>query len=174
MRNWWKNGLLAAGAALAGAGLGACESCEDIYCAPCSPFVNDVALYFDTDSTQQGFRRAELAGAYAVSFRRPGFGRATDTLRLIGATNHLQYGVSLGSFPGVYYSADSLKQYNYRIVLPAIGRTFEVSELDVAGRYDTEGCCNCEENARRRFRLDGRAIVADGIHGTQAVGVLHR
>ena len=50
--------------------------------------------------------------------------------------------------------------YNYRFVLFGTNRTYGVSNLDVATDV-TKGCCGCPTNTRRRFVLNGNAVIAE-------------
>ncbi|RZK36663.1 MAG: hypothetical protein EOO57_06790 [Hymenobacter sp.] len=165
-------------------GLSACgESCRDVNCAPCRTDVDNVEIYFDLDSAHTGFRAAELRGAYIVRYQRPGFTRARDTVRRqngnSAASGFGQYQLSLrlnwpkAVQPYTYYAADSIQAHNYRIVLPAAGRQYELSDLDLTIRRNAEDCCNCPYNERRRLRLNNQPLVLDGGGGNTSL-VLHR
>ena len=147
------------------------NACEDVFCAPCQ-FTDDVVLAFDLDSLRGGFRRAEFSGAYAVRYALPGFGTPLDTLRegrVYSGQRFSFYGRPTELFflpwPTVTqaYSVAALNAHNYRFVLPAATRTYNISSVDVASEAgDGKSCCSCGSNVRRRFVLNGTAVVADG------------
>ena len=158
--------------------LAGCDPCEDTYCAPCSDFTNDVQLLVDSDSLQSGFRKSELNGAYIVRYARPDFAAPLDTVRQgRGEKRFTPFTFSLQFIPWPTRPAAPAIQdytgYNYRLVLPRAGRTYAFSELDVESKIESEGCCNCPTNVRRRFALNGQQVVPDGS-GPQAVTVLRR
>ena len=66
-------------------GLAGC--CGSIQCDCDVTSAGDVVLQFDQDSLKNGFRAANVRGAYVVRYARPGFLAALDTarLRLIGS-----------------------------------------------------------------------------------------
>lgn len=148
-------------------GLAGC--CGSIQCDCDVSSAGDVVLRADQDSLQGGFRQAELRGAYAVRYVRPGFATPADTvpLNLVGGP-YPSASISLQNLPpvkGTGQAAAGFTAYDYRLVLPNARRIYEVSGLDVA-TTTTSGCCACPLNARRRFDLDGRAVVAEGSAST--------
>ena len=160
--------------------LAACNSCDDVECAPCNAFIGDIVLGFDRDSLQGGFRKAEINGGYAVRYAAPGFTTPIDTVRQ--APNKADFyrgSISLGTLPwprvlttGTPYK---LAAHSFRLVLPAANRTYDISNIELnTGPGDTESCCNCGENLRRRFVLNGAAIVADGNENNERAAVLRR
>ena len=151
---------LALGIGLMGCG----DECEDYDCAPCTETEN-LLVRLDTDS-QTGFSAAEVAGAYLVRYAGPGFAAPLDTVRngicgpnLLCAVDlqHLPLPTATGSAPALGYLA-----YNYRVVLPATGRSYDLSNLDVASQPGGPGCCSCATNLRRRALLNGVAVDDDG------------
>ncbi|WP_375417393.1 hypothetical protein [uncultured Hymenobacter sp.] len=156
-------------------GLAAC--CGNISCDVCLPYASDVALSFDTDSLQAGFRKAELKSAYLVRYAQPGFATVLDTVRLNRDDVPYRSVFSLYELAeqgrsGSQASAGPITDYNYRFVLPAPGRTYNLSDLQVKTRVEG-GCCACAENVRRRFVLNGQPVVADGS-GAGATTILRR
>ncbi|WP_426061514.1 hypothetical protein [Hymenobacter sp. B1770] len=159
--------------------LTACDRCENVDCAPCNPFIGDIALAFDRDSLQGGFRKAEINGGYAVRYTAPGFNMPIDTLRQSrNSVDFYRSGFSLGMLPWprlLNTTPYNLNEHNYRFVLPAINRTYDISNVEiVTGPGNTKSCCSCGENVRRRFVLNGAAIVADGNKNNERVTWLGR
>ena len=157
-------------------GLAGC--CGSIQCDCDATSAGDVVLQFDQDSLQNGFRAANVRGAYVVRYARTGFLAALDTARLrltgSGASSGYSYLVRLKflSWPvraGGQPTA-GLADYNYRFLLPNASRTYEVSNLEVVTGV-TSGCCACPINIRRRFGLNGSPVVAEG---NAAVTILRR
>jgi hypothetical protein len=157
------------GALLAiGAALSSCDKCAGINCSPCDLSIDDINIYIDLDSVRGGFRKADVTGAYAVRYAAPGFTRPIDTVRQVrGGTDFYQGFVSLRSLPwssvAVVQAPSSLESYTFRFVLPAISRTYDLSNIELqTGATGGDGCCDCGENKRRRFVLNGVSVVADG------------
>ncbi|UOQ96280.1 hypothetical protein MUN81_13585 [Hymenobacter sp. 5317J-9] len=167
--------LTGAGTLLSGCG----DKCAGVYCSPCNAFIDDIIVYIDVDSLHGGFRRADLAGGYAVRYVAPGFARPIDTVRQVrGGTNFYNGGVTLRSLPWpamVSVPAPSnLESYNFRFVLPATNRTYDLSDIELQiGESGGDGCCGCGQNTRRRFVLNGVPVVADG-DGSGRGAVLQR
>ncbi|RZK16106.1 MAG: hypothetical protein EOO56_20845 [Hymenobacter sp.] len=128
-------------------------------------------MVFDLDSAARGFRAAELRGAYIVRYKRPGFAFARDTVRrqlrpassLSNGFDRYQLSLAELHWPGgISYVPDTLMAHNYRLVLPAASRQYDLSNLEISIAIGTSGCCNCPTNVRRRLLLNGQPIVADG------------
>ena len=159
-----------------GSGLAGC--CGAIQCDCDVSSASDVVLQLDADSLQNGFRVAEVRGAYVVRYVRPGFLAPLDTARFrpigSGASGGPYYLVGLQSLRWPVRAggppAAALADYDYRLLLPNANRTYEVSNLDVR-TGTTSGCCACPINTRRRFVLNGTPVVAEG---RAAVTVLRR
>jgi hypothetical protein len=154
---------------LATLGFGLAGCCGSTVCDCDVGSAGDVVLRADQDSLRGGFRKAELRAAYAVRYVRPGFATPADTvaLNLVGGPYPDAY-ISLQALPpvkGTGQTSAGFTTYDYRLVLPNANRTYEVSNLDVATTV-TSGCCACPVNARRRFVLDGIAVVAEGSAAT--------
>jgi hypothetical protein len=137
-------------------------------------------VVFDLDSAGTGFRAADLRGAYAVRYKRPGFGAARDTVRRLATPGNGfgRYQVALLQlrWPRAAaggYGGDTLQAHNYRVVLPAANRQYNLADLELRSQISTEGCCACPSNMRRRLLLNGRPIAADGA-GDAGVVVIHR
>ena len=167
--------LLAASGTLAG-----CNACEDVDCAPCNIYIQDIVLVLDRDSLQSGFRRAEINGGYAVRYAAPGFTTPLDTVRQSpNGADFYRSVISLRELPwprvlaaGTPYDPAA---YNFRLALPAANRTYDISDIELkTGPGDPESCCSCGENLRRRFVLNGTAIVADGNKNNERATVLRR
>lgn len=164
-------GMLAIGSSPAGC-------CGAVQCDCDVSSASDVVLQLDADSLQNGFRAAEVRGAYVVRYARPGYLAPRDTARfrpigsgavggpyfLVGLES-LLWPVRAGGPP-----AAGLLDYDYRLLLPNANRTYEVSSLDVQ-TATASGCCACLVNTRRRFVLNGTPVVAEG---RAAVTVLRR
>ena len=167
----------AGGVALAGCG----DKCAGVYCAPCNAFTGDIVVAFDRDSLQGGFRKTEIDGAYAVLYVAPGFASPVDTVRQIrGGADFYRGYVSLGTLPwsigpttarGPYPGS-----YNFRFVLPRATRTYEISNIEIQTGASSggDGCCDCGENKRRRFVLNGTSVVADGNENNERATLLRR
>jgi hypothetical protein len=162
--------------------LAACDNdkCEGVNCAPCTTDVDDVQVVFDLDSAGTGFRAAELRGAYVVRYKRPGFGAARDTVRRLATPGNGfgRYYLALFQlrWPRAVagsYVVDTLQAHNYRVVLPAANRQYNLADLELRSQISTEGCCACPRNVRRRLLLNGLPIVADGA-GDAGVVVMRR
>lgn len=147
-------------------GLAGCCGSIDCDCDVVS--ASDVVFALDQDSLRGGFRAVEVKGTYAVRYARPSFSTPLDTVRslLAGSNGYSSY-VSLQNLnwstkpvtpPAV---TGGFIDYNYRVVLPNAGRTYDISNLEVATRV-TKGCCACPINERRRFVLNGNQVVAEG------------
>ena len=82
---------------------GLVECCGSIQCDCDVTSAGDVLLQLDPDSLQNGFRAADVRGAYVVRYARPGFLAALDTARLLlagrGAPSGYSYFVGLQSLP---------------------------------------------------------------------------
>jgi hypothetical protein len=145
--------------------LAACgDKCEGVHCAPCNGYIEEVALRFDLDSLRGGFRKAEINGGYAVRYRPPGFISPIDTVRQQRNGNNF-YGLEIylrSLAPYEPSNPNSYTNYNYRLVLPAANRTYDISGIEVKSERGGDGCCNCGGNTRRRFALNGVPVVSDG------------
>lgn len=141
------------------------ENCENYNCTPCTETEN-LTVRLDTDSRTGGFTSTEVAGAYLVRYARPGLATPLDTIRAGICGPNLFCAVDLAHLPlpTVNGSAPALGylNFNYRFVLPNAGRTYELTDLDVASRPGGEGCCSCAMNLRRRALLNGVAVSDDG------------
>lgn len=167
----------AGGVALNGCG----DKCAGMYCAPCNAFIGDIVVAFDRDSLQGGFRKAEIDGGYAVLYVAPGFASPVDTVRQIrGGVDFYRGYISLGTLPwsvgptparGPYPGS-----YNFRFVLPRANRAYEISNIDIQTGASSggDGCCDCGENKRRRFTLNGTAVVLDGNANNERPAVFRR
>ncbi|OGX84715.1 hypothetical protein [Hymenobacter glacialis] len=148
------------------AGLAGC--CGSIECDCDAGSASDVVVSFDQDSLQSGFRAAEIRGAYAVRYVRPGFLTPLDTARQVLAStnfNSTNY-ISLQTLrwpanPTLPTAGEAFTSYNYRLVLPNASRSYSISELEVATGAGS-GCCGCPFNIRRRFVLNGNPVIAEG------------
>ena len=119
----------------------------------------------DTDSRTSGFTSAEVVGAYLVRYAQPGFTTALDTVRNGLCGPSLYCAVDLQHLPLPSSSSRPVSNYtqlNYRFVLPAASRTYDLSNLDVASQPGGTGCCSCASNLRRRALLNGVAVADDG------------
>lgn len=166
-------GIISLLAALSGCG----EKCEGVDCPPCNAFMNDIVVAFDRDSLQAGFRKAEIDGGYAVRYAAPGFSAPIDTVRQTrdgidfyrGLISLRTLAVGLGRPPG------APQAYNYRFVLPALNRTYDLANIELqTGPSDTGDCCGCGKNERRRFTLNGVPVVLDGNANNERPGVFRR
>jgi hypothetical protein len=138
---------------------------------------NDIRVVFDYDSVRGGFRKAETAGGYAVRYAAPGFAKPIDTVRQKRGGADFYWGyVSLRTLPWPTAPASSdLGSYSFRFVLPAVARTYDFTDIELeAGPSGGDGCCNCGENKRRRFLLNGVSVVADGYAYDGLGAVLQR
>ena len=153
--------LIAGAAALAGCG----SKCADLACAPCTRTEN-FSVYIDTQSQPGGFKAPEVAGAYVVRYARPGFATPLDTLRtgLCDANLYCRFDLQAYPIPGISGSQLSLAYttFNYRFVLPQVGRIYDLSNLDVQSQPAGPGCCSCASNVRRRALLNGVPVDDDG------------
>lgn len=164
-------------ACLLGAGaLTTCTpDCRQQTCDCFSEEEDAIQLQFDLDSLSQGFRRAEVRGAYVVRFASPGFATPLDTARQErqSSQDFYRYGITLnGLFPprnGNYGPVG----YNYAVVLPAIGRRYQITDIELAGEQRGDECCRCYRNTRKRLRLDGAYVMADG-RKSEPAAVLRR
>ncbi|MBD2722540.1 hypothetical protein [Hymenobacter armeniacus] len=156
--------LTVLGTLLSGCG----DKCAGVYCSPCDVSIDNISVYIDGDSLHGGFRKADLAGSYSVRYVAPGFARPVDTVRLVrGGPNFYTGGVTLRTLPWptvVSIPAPyNLESYSFRFVLPAANRTYDLSNIELQiGGGSGDGCCNCGQNTRRRFVLNGVPVVADG------------
>jgi hypothetical protein len=163
-------------AALSGCG----EKCEGVDCPPCSPFTNDIVVAFDRDSLRGGFRKAETDGGYVVRYPAPGFSAPADTVRQTRDELNFYRGViSLRTLAGLGRPPGGLtaqpEAYSYRFVLPALNRTYDLGNIELqTGPSDAGDCCNCGKNVRRRFVLNGVAVVLDGNANNEQPGLLRR
>ena len=154
------SGLLAVSGLLAACG----DKCEDYACAPCTQTEN-LVVRLDTDTRTGGFTSAEAAGAYLVRYAPPGFATPLDTVRTGLCGPNLFCAVDLQHLPLPSSNSRPVSNYtqlNYRFVLPAAGRTYDLSNLDVASQPGGTGCCSCASNLRRRALLNGVAVADDG------------
>jgi hypothetical protein len=155
---------LAAVAVLSGCG----DKCDGINCSPCDISIDNINVYIDLDSVHGGFRKADIAGTYAVRYAAPGFTAPIDTVRQArGGADFYRGVVSLRFLPWSSVAAVqapySLESYSFRFVLPAANRTYDLSNIELqVGPTGGDGCCDCGENKRRRFVLNGVPVVADG------------
>lgn len=169
--------LFAAGSvALDGCG----DKCAGVNCAPCNAFTDDIVVVFDRDSLRGGFRKAEIDGGYAVRYTAPGFTAPIDTVRQARNGADFYHGlISLGMLPWPKLLAGtsprSLAAYSYRFVLPAPNRTYDLGSVELqTGPGNTESCCSCGENVRRRFTLNGVPVVLDGNANNERPAELRR
>lgn len=155
-------------------------SCSQQTCDCFSEGEDNVLLRFDLDSLSQGFRRAELRNAYVVGYSTPGFATALDTVRdRASQAQQLDFYASRGVLLNYLFGArpnstQNFTGYNYAVVLPRAGRRYLVSELELAGETRGSRCCSCYRNTRKRLRLDGTYLVAEGPVGSPAAPVLRR
>jgi hypothetical protein len=159
--------------------LSGCDECEGINCAPCNAYTSDIVLAFDSDSLRGGFRKAEISGAYAVRYSAPGFTDPVDTLRQTTryGTNFYRYLIALNMLPWpgrlTGASAKGFITYNYRFVVPAANRTYDLRSIELQTEPNG-GCCGCGHNTRRRFVLNGVPIVADGSENDERPTIFQR
>ena len=156
------------------AGLDGC--CGQQICDCFSEEEDRILLRFDLDSLHQGFRRAETRGTYVVRFAQPGFGQPIDTVRENAGQsglNFYSYGIALNYLFKPLGSVNGPVGYSYAIVLPALQRRYQLTDLELAGEMRGDRCCQCYRNTHKRLRLDGVYIVADGA-GHREVAVLRR
>ncbi|MDB5271156.1 MAG: hypothetical protein JWP58_4196 [Hymenobacter sp.] len=163
------------------AALGGCgEKCEGVNCPPCNSFTDDIVVVFDRDSLQGGFRKAEIDGGYAVRYIAPGFNAPTDTVRQTrDGLNFYRGLISLRTLAGLAKppgaSPAALAASNYRFVLPALNRMYDLGNIDLqTGPGDAGDCCSCGQNVRRRFTLNGVPVVLDGNANNERPAVLRR
>ncbi|KAA9332052.1 hypothetical protein F0P96_11205 [Hymenobacter busanensis] len=161
-------------ALLIATGLVAACSCDGAECSPCNPYEDDVVLRFDLDSLHGGFRRSDLQTAYMVRYARNDFARPLDTLhynrpndgrpdyRRLDGFSALAFAVRPDGEPRAFSS------YSYRVVLPRPARTYDVTDIELAGETG-KGCCACYQNTRKRFRLNGTYTTADADQGRGVV-----
>lgn len=140
------------------------SSCNNRSCDCCfDEDENFVSSQFDSDSLSQGFREAELRGAYAVRYASPCFTTALDTAYRQpashrGSTGFAGFSATLNTmFPGATQPSSA-----YALVLPQLGRRYQLTDIEVAGERRGNRCCKCYVNTRKRLRLDGVYLVADG------------
>lgn len=150
-------------------GLSGCLGCNSQICDCFDGGENDIYLAFDSDSSRQGFRKAELAGAYVVRYARSGFTTALDTAR-IGPTptypsERAGFGVILNYVFRQQTTLPDVAANNYAIVLPRVSRRYQVAGIEIANETTGSRCCRCLTNTRKRVVLDGSALIADGNEG---------
>jgi hypothetical protein len=108
-----------------------------------------------------------------VRYKRPGFGAARDTVRRLATAGNGfgRYQVALLQvrWPRGGYGADTLQAHNYRVVLPAANRQYNLADLELRSQISAEGCCACPGNVRRRLLLNGLPVVADGAGDARLV-----
>ncbi|GAB2956918.1 hypothetical protein GCM10027048_24040 [Hymenobacter coalescens] len=151
--------------ALLAVGLGGCQGLEAPDCSTvkCSSFAYDVPLRLDLDSLNAGFRRREVRSAYLVRYADAALRQPLDTtwqpprgpqdFYLAGGAVSL-----LAALPAEGRTVQELPRYHFQLLLPAAGRSYRITNLQVAAR--TPECCPV--NVRRRFNLNGTPVVADG------------
>ncbi|MBF9221524.1 hypothetical protein [Hymenobacter ruricola] len=147
-------------------GLSSCLDCKEQTCDCFSEFEDSIRLAFDVDSLHGGFRKAELGGVYVVRYAKPNFATPLDTVREQPRQNGLtfyQYGIVLNYLFEPRGGEYDISRYNYAVVLPAIGRRYQLSELELAGETLGNKCCRCYRNTRKRFQLDGQYVIAENI-----------
>jgi hypothetical protein len=146
------------------AGFSSC--CVNISCDCFEGIADDIVLQFDTDSAnaqQPGYQQAELRGAYAVRYQSASPGSPLDSVPLdlkrsstfAPASFALNRLFSNGS-------GNDFTRFTYRIVVPQVGRRYLITAVETAGQTVEQHCCSCYQNTRKRLRLDGQPIVADG------------
>ena len=141
-------------------------------CCDCSagPDYTESNFAFSADSLgRTGFRRDELRTAYLVTYAQPGFQGLRDTTRQRSASTPP---AAIGSFFPVDYSfraspnAAEFSLYahpglSYRIVVPAVGRVYEIDNVSqVFADREGDGC-NCEEIKEQSFTIDGQSKTLD-------------
>jgi hypothetical protein len=152
---------------LLGAGLLAgCTDCREQTCDCWSEYEDNIWLQVDLDSLQGGFRKAEVSGAYVVRYARPGFATSLDTARRHPDQSPLDfvYGgivLSFGLFAPRTQASNEVAQYNYAVVLPQVGRRYQITDIELAGEERGNDCCRCYRNTRKRLRIDGNYVVAE-------------
>jgi len=157
-------GGLSAGLILLTLVLSGC-GCGEVECSPC-PF-ETLTLHFDLDSLQGGFRRAEVRSAYVVRYALNAYQQPLDTVRQRFNSGYLDFYATQALQPlylfAVRPEATATTAYSYRVVVPAVGRQYDVTDVELV--YEKgKGCCACERLTRRRFRLDGAYVNADAAH----------
>lgn len=155
-------------------------NCSQQTCDCFSEGEDNVLLRFDLDSLNQGFRRAELRNAYVVRYSAPSFATPLDTVRdRASQAQQLDFYANRGVLLNYLFerrpnSTQNFTEYNYAVVLPQASRRYLVSELELAGETRGSRCCSCYRNTRKRLRLDGTYLVAEGPLGNPAAPVLRR
>lgn len=148
---------------LLGAGLISCEDCTQQTCDCFSEYEDTIQLRFDLDSLHQGFRRADVSGTYVVRFAPPGFATPLDTAReeRQSSQDFYRYGIVLNELFLPRNGSYGPVGYNYAVVLPANGRRYLVTDIELAGETRGSNCCRCYRNTRKRLTLDGAYLVAE-------------
>ncbi|GAB3571748.1 hypothetical protein [Hymenobacter daeguensis] len=156
---------------------GCFDKCVGVNCAPCNGLLDDITVVFDRDSLQGGFRKAEINGAYAVRYSAPGFTNPIDTVwQTRGGADFYGAITTLRRLPWPALPVPyDLGSYSFRFVLPAANRTYSLSSIEVqAGAGGGDICCDCGTNKRRRFVLNGVAVVADGTTYDERAAIIRR
>ena len=172
--------LLLLSCLLGASALASCTpDCRSQTCDCWSEFEDDIRLQIDLDSLKGGFQQAEVRGAYVVRYAKPGFATALDTARQQPGQSLLNftYGniiLNFRLFAPRTQADNEVAQYNYAVVLPTIGRRYQVTDIELAGERRGDECCRCYRNTRKRLRLDGTYVVADDRGHQEPVAVLRR
>jgi hypothetical protein len=165
--------LLLLGCLLGAATLTTCTpDCREQTCDCFSEYEDAIQLRFDLDSLNQGFRRADVRATYVVRFAPPGFATPLDTAReeRQSSQDFYRYGIVLNTLFQPRNGNYGPVGYNYAVVLPAIGRRYQITDIELAGEERGSSCCRCYRNTRKRLTLDGTYLVAeDPSRGPAAV-----
>ena len=150
-------GLLAAAAALP-----ACQQTCPLGMAPPPSYM----LAFSTDTTENssaGFHRNELRSAYLVRYRTANFQQPLDTLRqptpltLNSNTPVLVVYYPTGHLPqfAVPDNGTPLADQSFRLVVPAVNRTYDISNI-VLKQEPGANRCDGERLTRREALVNGQ------------------
>ncbi|MCR5887111.1 hypothetical protein LRS06_04830 [Hymenobacter sp. J193] len=148
-------GLLLSLAACCGSST--CDECQDAH-------ADAIYLQFSVDSsaTGNGFRAAELdtiqlirqAVSEKITPRR-------DTARIVLRRTAVADSIRLDRtlpFP----ARDTLvtEDYTYSILLPNAkpAQRYELTEVNIEGSFEADGCCTCYRNRVKTLQLDGRPL----------------
>lgn len=151
--------LLAAG--LLTTALAGC--CGSKNCDTC--LAEELALQFDTDSLNSGFRWAEVRSAYVVRYTLNNYQQPLDTVRRQRNSPFGFYSDDFGLTLNGLFSARPggglrYSQYSYRVVVPVAQRQYDITDIELAFE-EGKGCCPCSRLTRRRFQLNATPVVAD-------------
>jgi hypothetical protein len=129
-----------------------------------------VAFSADTlSSTGVGFRRAEIRSAYIVRYGSADFQPLIDTLRQPTAASATStqpvfpvfYGKDNSTqFPLPEYVRQNVSAHSYRLMVPAAGRTYDITNV-VLEQKNGSGRCAVPYVSRREATINGQ--LRDGL-----------